>query len=250
MTTYDTERFTSPEEQEEWFAVLARTIAFDFDGVLHPYTDGWVGSVPADEPPTPGARELLEKLRTAGFRIVVFSTRCDHGEGLNGTIDWLEKHGLLVLVDEVGCQKPAAIAYVDDRAVPFQGDWEAVEAGIARLAEGRPHGAAEAPLSRFYVTFGQQYAVESHPRQRAVHPDGVTLIEAPDYLAARGICIQVYGTCWSDLQAEEYHDPSYYPRGVTARLRRNPDGSILIEEGIVIDVRRRPEDERSEIFDL
>ncbi len=56
---FDPARFATMEEQEGWFKNLARTIAVDYDGVLHPYTAGWVGSVPADEEPMPGAPEFL-----------------------------------------------------------------------------------------------------------------------------------------------------------------------------------------------
>lgn len=140
---FDPKRFTSIEEQEGWFNTLARTVAVDFDGVLHPYTEGWVGSVPADEPPMPGARDFLRRLIESGYRIVVFSTRCDHEDGLVGTRNWLLAHGLLGFIDDVTCQKPAAVAYVDDRAVPFVGDWADVHAGIERLANGRSHGAAK-----------------------------------------------------------------------------------------------------------
>ena len=138
---FDPVRFQTPDEQKAWFDTLAKTVAVDFDGVLHPYTDGWVGSTPADEPPTPGAREFLEALAANGYVVVVFSTRCDHPEGLDGTVGWLDRHGLLHFVDRVTHEKPAAVAYVDDRAVPFAGDWEAVRAGVERLADGRSHGA-------------------------------------------------------------------------------------------------------------
>lgn len=127
-----------------------RTIAVDFDGVLHPYTNGWTGYIPEDEPPMAGASAFLARLKREGYRVVVFSTRCDNPEGLAGTRAWLVTHGLDVLVDDVTCSKPPAVAYVDDRAVPYLGDWSAVHAGIARL-EGKPHGAGTGGPSE-YVT--------------------------------------------------------------------------------------------------
>lgn len=135
---------TDPALRERFFTTLARTVAVDFDGVLHPYTAGWTGSVPDDEPPMEGAREFLTWLREEGYRAVVFSTRCDHEEGLEGVRAWLARHELDSLVDGVTHEKPAAVAYVDDRAVPFEpgpGAWNLVCIGVRRLATGRAHGA-------------------------------------------------------------------------------------------------------------
>jgi hypothetical protein len=112
---------------------MAKTIVYDFDGTIHPYTAGWIGSVPADEPPIPGARESLERCLAHGYRVVVQSSRADHALGLKGITDWLTKHDLVQYVEEVTALKPPAVAYVDDRGVPYQGDWDEVWAGIQRL---------------------------------------------------------------------------------------------------------------------
>jgi hypothetical protein len=127
-------------EMKEYMTMLGKTIAFDFDGVLHPYTAGWTGSVPADEPPVEGAREILRDLRDAGFKLVVFSTRADHQEGLAGILAWLAKHDLSAYVDDVTHLKVPAVAYVDDRAVAFRPaeglGWNEVRLGIAGLVFG------------------------------------------------------------------------------------------------------------------
>ena len=121
---------------------MPRTVAVDFDGVLHPYTRGWVGSVPDDEAPMQGAHELLAALVDTGFTVVVFSTRADHGEGHDGITAWLERHQLAAYIDRVTHEKPPAVAYVDDRAVRWYGDWEEAFDGVMELAEGRRHGAS------------------------------------------------------------------------------------------------------------
>lgn len=131
------------EYRERWFSTLARTVAVDFDGVIHPYTNGWVTFEPEDEPPMAGIDEFFVELREKGFRIVVFSTRCESERGLSGTKAWLEKYGLMQYIDDVTCQKPAAIAYVDDRAVPYHGDFGDCLVDIYRLADGRPSAAAK-----------------------------------------------------------------------------------------------------------
>jgi hypothetical protein len=136
------EHFTDPVLMKGWVEALGKTVAIDFDGVLHPYTNGWVGSVPADEPPMPGAVDFLIALRERGYRMVVFSSRCNHEPGLVGVQKWLEKWGLDEFFEEITCDKPAAVAYVDDRAVKFSGEWDSVLVGVEELAQGRSHGAA------------------------------------------------------------------------------------------------------------
>lgn len=126
------------QQRKDWFATLARTVCVDFDGTLHPYTAGWCGSVPADEPPILGAGEFLTNLHRLGYRIVIFSTRADHQDGLDGITAWMDKHRLEY--DAITHEKVGAIAYVDDRAVPFTGDWQAVLSGISALVGQSPYG--------------------------------------------------------------------------------------------------------------
>lgn len=118
-----------------------RTVALDFDGTLHPYTDGWTGEVPADEAPSPLAVEFLVMCKTRGWDVIVFSCRARDPGGDRGIARWIDKYGLRDLIHSVTSEKPVAFAYVDDRAVPFEGDWlEALE-HVTRLAD-HPSGAA------------------------------------------------------------------------------------------------------------
>ena len=141
------------EDDEGWWQALARRVAVDYDGTLHPYSKGWTGSEPDDEPPIPGAEDFLLGLLADGYEVVIFSTRADHPEGREGIIRWFGKHMRSVFYAmrddgtvRVTHEKPAAVAYVDDRAVPFvNGDYTAARAEVDRLAAGRPHGAAPAP---------------------------------------------------------------------------------------------------------
>lgn len=118
-------------------ALRGRYVALDFDGVLHSYTSGWTGYTPAD-PPVPGALVFVDTLINAGARPVVLTSRADSPEGLAATERYLAEHGFPAL--PVTCEKIGAVAYVDDRAVPFRQDagtsWEQVLADVVRLARG------------------------------------------------------------------------------------------------------------------
>jgi beta-phosphoglucomutase-like phosphatase (HAD superfamily) len=93
-------------------------VCVDLNGVLDTYT-GWKDPEHFD-PPRPGAREFLEQLTAHGFRVVIFTTR--HPVGVRR---WLREHGLSDLVHAITDRKPPAHVFVDDRAVCFQGDFEA-----------------------------------------------------------------------------------------------------------------------------
>ena len=96
-----------------------KTVAVDFDGVLHEYS-GWRG-VDAFGDPLPGAKDFLKALRAKGYKIVIHSTR-----GYDAILEWFKKHKMLDSIDEIANQKPKAHAYVDDRAVRFNGKYDEV----------------------------------------------------------------------------------------------------------------------------
>ena len=79
------------------------------------------------DPPIHGTREAIQRLRKS-FRVVIHSARCATEEGCAAIEAWLSKHE--IEVDEVARFKPPAAVYVDDRAVPFRGDWNEAIADI------------------------------------------------------------------------------------------------------------------------
>ena len=97
---------------------LMRTIAVDFDGVIHSYTSGWTGLEPTD-PPEMGARPFIQALLDKGYKVVIFSTRATRDEGRALIRAWLIKWEFPEEQLVVTAVKPAAVAYVDDRAVPY-----------------------------------------------------------------------------------------------------------------------------------
>lgn len=90
-----------------------RTIALDFDGVVHAYTSRFT-PVPAD-PPRAGAKEFVEQLVAEGYRVVYHTARAGNASYVDHVLDWLKRYDFPP--GDVTAFKPAAIAYVDDRAV-------------------------------------------------------------------------------------------------------------------------------------
>lgn len=118
------------------------TIAIDFDGVVHTYSKGWRDGTIYD-PPIPGALESLRALMDT-YAVAIFTTRdvAQVAEWLIGYgfacrtghegVFWSEQGELLVTN-----QKPAAVAYIDDRAVHFTG-WHAAMRELAARGYDAP----------------------------------------------------------------------------------------------------------------
>lgn len=97
---------------------MKKTIAIDFDGVIHSYISGFVRGGAVFDPPNPGAIDSLHKLDKKGFKIVIFTARTDFGP----IIEWLRQYwpaDSTMEIPEVTNIKPAAFAYIDDRAIRF-----------------------------------------------------------------------------------------------------------------------------------
>ena len=92
---------------------MARTVCFDFDGVLAQY-DGWKGPEHFGDP-LPQMSQVCELLQDRGWQLVVHSTR----EPL-GIKAWLIAHGFPAGI-HVTDRKPRAVVYVDDRGLRFEG---------------------------------------------------------------------------------------------------------------------------------
>lgn len=100
---------------------MAKTVVFDFDGVIHSYTSGWQGEDAIPDPPVPGIRKALKEIHDAGYEVVVVSTRCATIKGHGAIEAWLYDNGLREYIDKVCKEKPPAVAYIDDRAICFDG---------------------------------------------------------------------------------------------------------------------------------
>ena len=110
-----------------------KTVVFDFDGVIHSYTSGWKGIDVIPDPPVYGIKEAIKEIREAGYEIVIVSTRCATVEGRAAIYDWLIRYGIYDYIDKVCKEKPPAVAYIDDRAICFDGHPETLLEKIANF---------------------------------------------------------------------------------------------------------------------
>lgn len=105
-----------------------RVAAIDFDGVLNdwqnsPTHNGW-------GPPIDGALPAMRRLRGLKLRIVVFTTKAANPSGKAAVEGWLREN--YMPYDEVTATKPAALFYLDDRAIRFT-DWPTAFPAIQRV---------------------------------------------------------------------------------------------------------------------
>jgi len=94
-----------------------KTIAIDFDGVIHKYSEGFKGVDNIYDEPMEGVVEGLTNLKDQGFTLKILSSRPKHY-----IVKWLEKHDLHHLISDVSNHKFPATIYIDDRAYLFK-DW-------------------------------------------------------------------------------------------------------------------------------
>lgn len=101
--------------------------AIDFDHTIHNPEDRERGFKMGK--PFAGAKEALTRLGELGAKIVIHTCRAtDTAEHVAAWLDYFE-----IPYDEITALKPMADVYVDDRAVPFLGDWADTERELLAL---------------------------------------------------------------------------------------------------------------------
>lgn len=116
---------------------MKKTIAFDFDGVIHKYSKGWQDGKIYDVP-VKGALEGLVELYNKDYEIIIFTTREEDGS-INR---WIAKQyhkyfpNQEIFAFRVTNKKPPAIAYIGKWIFRFTGDWnEILEEPISEKEE-------------------------------------------------------------------------------------------------------------------
>jgi hypothetical protein len=95
------------------------TVAVDFDGVIHSYTSPWINEFTIPDPPVAGAIDWLNEIAD-DFDVAILTTRGKTMEGRVAVGEWLDAHGF-TRYREVTATKIAALIYLDDRALRFDG---------------------------------------------------------------------------------------------------------------------------------
>lgn len=109
--------------------MIKKTICVDFDGVLNEYDGYEEGDL--GEPLT-GSKEFIKELRKK-YKVVILTSRQKEQ-----VIDWLNNNGFPSM--KVTNRKVPAVAYIDDRAIQFNGNYKKV---ISRLKNFKPYWAKE-----------------------------------------------------------------------------------------------------------
>ena len=127
-------------------------ICVDFDGVIHSYDKGWqdgeiYGNVVS------GFFEWYYKIRDS-FEVVIYSSRSKNDDGIYAMKTWMDKQHGQWSVDNGGArneifsvnlqfanEKPPAYLTIDDRAIRFNGDWQASELTVEAMKNYKPWNA-------------------------------------------------------------------------------------------------------------
>ena len=97
-----------------WWSNMRKTVCVDFDGVMNEYKGFDENTLYS---PKPFLKEFLEKLDDEYDVVILTSRETEKVEA------WLYQHGLENIPTAVTNVKVPAIAYIDDRAIQFKGNY-------------------------------------------------------------------------------------------------------------------------------
>lgn len=106
-------------------------VMIDLDRTIHKYSKSWQDGSLYDDP-IPGAKQVIDWLKSKGYEIVIFTTRAsaenakEHGQDVNeqieGVENWLSNNE--IYYDRVTAEKLNADFYIDDKAIHIKdGNW-------------------------------------------------------------------------------------------------------------------------------
>ena len=105
-----------------------KTVAVDFDGVIHDASQGW-GDGTCYGDPLPGSIDAIKEL-SKKYKIISFTAKAKPDRPLvNGKTgielvqEWFEKHNILSYIDSIISEKPRAELYIDDNGYRFE-NWD------------------------------------------------------------------------------------------------------------------------------
>lgn len=127
------------EEQIENVEQAYRRIMIDFDGTINKYSNGWNDGKIDEEEPFEDAKESIDKLKSLGFEIVIFTSRASKTHNINPSSkeliqkikEWLDKYN--IYYDFITAEKLPALIYIDDKGFRFTGNWKYVMKEIPKL---------------------------------------------------------------------------------------------------------------------
>lgn len=99
-------------------------LGVDFDGVIHKCSKGYYDGTIYDDP-VEGSKEAL-KMLSEKYTLILYTCKAKPDRGLvngkSGTElvwEWLKMHDMDKYISKVTSEKPRAVAYIDDKAIPF-----------------------------------------------------------------------------------------------------------------------------------
>ena len=104
-------------------------IAIDFDGTISSQGK-FIAVDQIPYPPIEGAKEALTEL-SKYFRIIIYSCRAASAKGAKAIEAYMLQHELPFV--SVTAIKPAALFYIDNLAIRFEGDWKQTLKQISSL---------------------------------------------------------------------------------------------------------------------
>lgn len=110
-----------------------RTVALDFDGVVHQHVSPWTVAHEIHDGPVPGAFEFIERALEE-FDVVIFSARANDQRARGVMFEWLVRHWVAsgrhsraIATINITAEKPHAFIYIDDRGWRFEGTFPTMD---------------------------------------------------------------------------------------------------------------------------